>query len=152
MYSFKTYMTGELFSLLIKHSILKNAVEEPGKDKPLEKAGTGAFLKGLHQSQYPDLLHQLFSLRVNRLFEKLSPLENYYYLSGLLIGAELRSVNGLAGDRIVLCCGSNMFALYRLALEGLELMPHTYLVDPQVMDQCVTAGHLSVLRYKMPHW
>lgn len=81
--SFKTYMTGELFSLLSKNSVLSTAIE---------KAITSdfkSFKEGVKHSTKSNLLHSIFRVRTNHLFEIHTKKENFNYLSGLLIGTEL---------------------------------------------------------------
>lgn len=150
MVAFSTYMTGELFQLLIRHSILKDVVTLPENPGILDQKDMDAFLSGVQRSEDGDLLHRLFTVRVNRLFQYLSGQENYYYLSGLLIGTELRGISQTGNERIVLCCGNSMFALYRLALEGLDLTARTVFVDPGIMDTAVVQGHIDIFRRQMP--
>src|SRR5215469_4233274 len=83
---FKTYMTGEFFELLSKKSILSNDVAEGN----FSESGLESFKKGVKDSLHSNLLHSSFLVRTNHLFDKLSKQENYFYLSGLLIGAELK--------------------------------------------------------------
>jgi 2-dehydro-3-deoxygalactonokinase len=45
-----------------------------------------SFQKGVNDRLGSNLLHMSFMVRTNHLFGKLSKQENYYYLSGLLIG------------------------------------------------------------------
>lgn len=87
---FKTYMTGEFFELLSKKSVLSNTVEE---DKgSLNGDNLKSFEKGVAASLRSNLLHGSFLVRTNHLFDKLSKQENYFYLSGLLIGTELKEL------------------------------------------------------------
>jgi len=86
---FKTYMTGEFFELLSKKSVLSNVVENnvlPGDDN------MESFRKGVADSLHSNLLHSSFLVRTNHLLGKLSKKENYYYLSGLLIGTEMKDL------------------------------------------------------------
>lgn len=85
--SFKTYMTGEFFELLSSKSILASSVEKSDvTDQSME-----VFNKGVIAAQ-SNLLHTSFMVRTNQLFNKFSKKENYYYLSGLLIGTELHDL------------------------------------------------------------
>lgn len=83
--AFQTYLTGELFQVLSNHSILSRTLEE-------RQPSESAFLQGLDDSNRAGgLLHQLFGVRGLRLFGKLSGSAQSDYLSGLLIGNEVRS-------------------------------------------------------------
>ncbi|MGH7051858.1 MAG: 2-dehydro-3-deoxygalactonokinase [Acetobacteraceae bacterium] len=82
---FATEMTGELFGVLREHSILGRMML-PG---PLDWA---AFDRGLTRSaESGGLLHQLFGVRALGLFGRLAETAAASYLSGLLIGHEVRA-------------------------------------------------------------
>lgn len=81
--SFQTFMTGEMFSLLSKNSVLRHSV---GSD--LDEDG---FKRGLDEAMArPErLAARLFSLRAEGLLSAQDPNAATGRLSGLLIGAEL---------------------------------------------------------------
>jgi len=84
-------MTGELFALLTKQSVLAASVTAPGETgsaAPLPEA----FFAGIAASHDTSLLHTAFLTRTNQLFHKYSKEDNYHFLSGLLIGEELRDL------------------------------------------------------------
>lgn len=83
---FSTYMTGELYALLKQHSILGRMMEEGLTD-------FHAFEQGVTRSGEPGgLLHHLFGVRTRALMGDLGPSASASYLSGILIGHELRGV------------------------------------------------------------
>lgn len=85
---FQTFVTGELYAALHAHNVLVNTATAGGGD-----ALDGAFLRGLQRSvaAAPDaLLAQLFECRARRLAGELADDEASDFLSGLLIGHELR--------------------------------------------------------------
>ena len=81
--SFQTFMTGELFGLLSKHSVLRHSLSDD-----LNPAG---FNRGLDEalSRPATLAARLFSLRAESLVGEQDPADATGRLSGLLIGAEL---------------------------------------------------------------
>jgi 2-dehydro-3-deoxygalactonokinase len=84
--SFRTYMTGEIYALLQKHSILGRLMQG-GMDSQFDAA---AFLDGVHLGlEEGALLHSLFSVRTQGLFEQKTPAALVHYLSGILIGSEV---------------------------------------------------------------
>lgn len=84
---FSTYMTGELFQVLISHSLL-------GRGLPDAAADDSAFLLGVEASRRHAALSQLlFSTRTLRLSGELSAESVSDYLSGLLIGLEFSTDN-----------------------------------------------------------
>lgn len=111
---FKTFMTGEFFDLLTSKSILSSSVN---KSKATEQF-LNVFDKGVKDGQ-SNLLHASFLVRTNQLFNKYSKEENFYYLSGLLIGNELRDLNGLINGDIFLIGAKELCSYYDRALQSL---------------------------------
>lgn len=84
---FATFMTGEVYALLRRHSILGRTL--PAEDGPLDEA---SFLRGVLQAREAgSLLHGAFSARTLALFARLPDAALPSYLSGLVIGEELRA-------------------------------------------------------------
>ena len=115
----KTYMTGELFSLLSTKAILAASVEEGGQ--LAEDDNRAWFDKGVQASQQANLLHNAFLVRTNDLFKKASKRENYFYLSGLLIGSECQELLTRLPTRIILAGEAALVALYQAALQALGI-------------------------------
>lgn len=114
--AFATRMTGEMFELLRRHSVLGRLMPaEAGVfDAPAFERGVQAALA----TAGSDLGRLLFSVRAMGLFGRLPPAEQADYLSGLLIGAEVASaLSGLAaGAPLVLIGEAGLCERYRLAL------------------------------------
>ena len=82
---FTTHMTGEVFGALREHTILGRMM----RDAPLD---TAAFDHGVARSADPGgLLHHLFGVRTLGLMDRLAEDAAPSYLSGLLIGSEIRN-------------------------------------------------------------
>lgn len=112
--SFATFMTGELYALLRQHSILARTL--PAEDGPLEEA---AFTRGvLHARETGSLLHAAFSARTLALFGRLPTPALGSYLSGLVIGEELRMRDPAVGS-VVLIGSPALTQRYALALRTL---------------------------------
>jgi 2-dehydro-3-deoxygalactonokinase len=114
---FQTFMTGEVFSLMSQHSIL-------GKTLDLNGAFDEAtFLQGVDQIQQAgSVLHHLFAVRTLGLFDRLSAAQLPSYLSGLLIGEELRQQTASTHTEPVILIGSEALTLrYTLALQHLRI-------------------------------
>ncbi len=114
---FKTYMTGEIYALLTQHSIL---------GKTLDVAGafdTDAFLQGVDQSQQSgSVLRHLFGVRTLGLFNRMPATAMTSYLSGLLIGEELRSQTEAARSGPVILIGNATLTMrYTLAMQHLNI-------------------------------
>ena len=83
---FSTAMTGEVYGVLKSHSILGRMMEEGNTN-------AAAFRRGVERSGEPGgLLHHLFGVRTKGLMGELDAAASSSYLSGLLIGHEIRAV------------------------------------------------------------
>ncbi|MBF7074225.1 2-dehydro-3-deoxygalactonokinase [Glaciecola sp. MH2013] len=88
---FKTALTGELFDLIANHSVL---IQSQGPDFNLAAFEQDAFDKGAAftlNSEVGSFMHGLFSVRSKQLFGELSKEQATSYLSGLLIGSDIRA-------------------------------------------------------------
>ena len=107
---FRTYLTGELFELLRNHSTLSKATESSAK-----LAASKEFYAGL-DAQVSDLTHELFTIRANWLQGK-SQEASREYLSGLLIGAEIKSAKSwITAHEVTLIASDSLADSYSKAL------------------------------------
>lgn len=140
--SFKTYMTGEFFDLLTRKSILSVSVEE-GED--FQKTNYfEAFKKGVKDSIDSNILHTCFLVRTNNVFNKLTKHENYYYLSGLLIGTELENLKNLTNTNITIAGNEAITLYYSTAFNVLGLHADA-LLQTQLADEALIKGQLKIL-------
>jgi 2-dehydro-3-deoxygalactonokinase len=88
---FTTFITGELFALLREHSILGRAPGPSGRDV-IAAALDDAFARGVRaaQSSPAGVAPLLFSTRALVVTNRLAGIASPHYLSGLLIGDEVR--------------------------------------------------------------
>lgn len=111
---FDTFMTGELFAVLSKHSILGRT------QQPCEHFQAEAFDRGVHVALSTDgergVLSTLFSARTLGLTGALAPDQQPDYLSGLLIGHELAGLPGSAKHTPIVLVGAALCARYQRAL------------------------------------
>jgi len=108
---FRTFMTGEVYGLFGQHSILARTLDA---DAPLDEA---AFRRGVARAgNGAGLLHNAFGVRALALFGRLSPAESASYLSGLLIGEELRQQTLPESGEVIVIGASALVERYALAL------------------------------------
>ncbi|MDB5235122.1 MAG: hypothetical protein JWR44_2115 [Hymenobacter sp.] len=141
--SLKTYMTGEFFSLLSTKAILAASVEEGKLD---EANNLKWFERGVRDSQQANLLHNAFLVRTNDLFKKASKPENYFYLSGLLIGSECRDLLSKIPSSIVLAGEPALVANYGAALRVLGIADKSSL-QTKTAEEVTLNGQFAVLRH-----
>lgn len=112
-----TYMTGEFFALLTRHSILAQTLEADGR---LELADHSAsFIGGVRDAANGNLLHDCFSVRARHLLGHASKSSNYHRLSGLLIGAELKEITTREPAGLLLVSGPELQPFYAAAIRAL---------------------------------
>lgn len=113
---FATSMTGEVYGLLRQHSILARTL--PADDGPLDAA---AFTAGVRRARTAgSLLRSAFGVRALSLFDGLPEAARPSYLSGLVIGEELRT-QATPGATPVLVGSTALTERYALALDALGL-------------------------------
>ena len=91
---FRTFMTGEIYAALRSHTILGRLMEGDADDAHAFRRGLDA---GHESGTAGALLARLFSVRTLGLFGDLPGTGLAAYLSGLLLGAELREALAQAG-------------------------------------------------------
>lgn len=139
---FQTFMTGECFELLCHHSIIKNTVESTNS---LEEKQRTMFQQGVFKAISGNLLNDLFSIRTNVLLQNISTTDNYYYLSGLLIGHELKALKDFQGQ-LLLGGDQYLVSLYQLALATLELDAQLTVIKATDMEHCIPMAHLKLFQ------
>lgn len=103
--SFRTFMTGELFDVLMNHSLLGRMASRGEHDDD-------AFVRGLDRARSDAaLLHNLFSARTLRLFDEIKATSVSAYLSGLLVGHEVASViEDVSEESTIILVGTSQLA------------------------------------------
>ncbi len=134
---FQTYMTGEVFSALRDHTILGRMMAEPASDASFER-GVAASASDVGHDGPGHLLHQLFSTRTLGLFGELSDNEASGYLSGLLIGSEMRAGAKHQQSALHVMAGSTLSDLYVRAAGTLDVA--VIAVDPE----SIVHGHRAI--------
>ena len=118
--SFRTYMTGELFALISKQSVLRHSMDD-GWD---EEAFRVAVRDGMADPQA--LAGRFFAIRAGGLVGTPIPGAARARLSGLLIGAELAATKPYwLGQRIALLGDGRLAGLYANALAAEGAVPET---------------------------
>jgi 2-dehydro-3-deoxygalactonokinase len=140
---FATFMTGEVFAVLKAHSILGRLMEDGEPDPAAFERGVRYGL--IEPGASGGLLKRLFSARTLGLVGALPGAGVADYLSGLLLGAEIREAVGCLGGagarQTVRIVGSpGLAARYHaaLALAGLE--------GQEAMPDAAARGHLVLAR------
>jgi 2-dehydro-3-deoxygalactonokinase len=139
---FKTYMTGEFFQLLSNQSILSGSVQENTTSSFEEMRKS--FEDGVAQGNRDNILHNAFRVRTNHLLGNFSKEENYYYLSGLLIGTELKEL--VHREVPLTVVGSGLMQKYYLsALEKSGLRN----IKTYDADKALVKGHCKVYHQRI---
>ena len=108
---FSSYMTGEMFSVLKAHSILGDLMHDDVDDEDAFRLGVD---RAMNDKSFLSLV---FSVRTEGLFGHIKPESLSSYLSGLLIGSEIRAESLRHGIRPVGLIGDGTLSnLYKRAL------------------------------------
>jgi 2-dehydro-3-deoxygalactonokinase len=156
----QTYMTGELFEVVGRHSVLRHSLparNEPNTANTSVAANRSAvdfaelrrpFIAGAIEGSHQPLSHALFHVRTKSLLSGMTPPESEAYLSGLLIGAELSALMACEWNEmpVVLCAGGEFSARYELAVEILELMQPLLIVPAEDVARLATRGQAVLLK------
>jgi 2-dehydro-3-deoxygalactonokinase len=148
--SIKTFITGELFHILRGNGTLAKSIAFQNEDRNANPDNESAFIKGIHESKNGSLLNNLFQVRVNDILKKLNKEQNFYYLSGLLIGSEFDYLKKepilSATNKLVVCCSSNLISYYTIVLKELGLMEDAIFIPPALFDKATVVGQLTVYK------
>lgn len=121
VYKFRTFMTGEMFALLSKHSVLRHSVSEAWDE--------GGFEEGvaLALGEPNRLLGDLFAIRADALVGGVQSARLTARLSGLLLGTEIAGTLAELGGKPVQLIGERpLCKLYAraLATQNVETVVH----------------------------
>ncbi|MDR6263892.1 2-dehydro-3-deoxygalactonokinase [Roseobacter sp. N2S] len=116
--SFQTFMTGEIYALLARQSVLRHSVAVTGWDDAAFEDGLSAAI-----SRPESVAAKLFGLRAASLLSEASSESARAQLSGLLIGLELAATRPYwLGQNLAIIATPEIGAVYAkaLALQGLQ--------------------------------
>jgi 2-dehydro-3-deoxygalactonokinase len=148
MVDWRTFMTGELFDVLGRHSLLRASVESGAcSSGPSSEADRAAFCEGVIWAREHGLPGGLFRVRTRAVLDQRPLAENTWFFSGLLLGAELAALPGDAErPPILLAAGQGLAGLYSLALNTV-LGPAKWIQVPAAQVEYATiAAHALLLR------
>lgn len=140
---FKTFMTGELFELLTRNSVVALSISKVDWDKAYKEVFLDGVKTGLDNLL---LLHNLFSIRARDILKHTSKEENYFYLSGMLIGNELSSLKDSQMD-ICLASSGVLHDLYLLALTSFIPAQRLKNVNGNCIDTALIAAHKELIKF-----
>lgn len=119
---FSTYMTGEMFAAILRCGSISSILDDCTDD-------ANNFMEGVGVSQRDGgLLNHLFSIRSRAVTSQNGYKQNRSYLSGLLIGAEIRSALDLypVTSDIVVIGANSLVRDYSLAFSSLGISVSSY--------------------------
>ena len=120
--AFSTWMTGDLFRSLSEHTIFKAQYSSTDFNEV-------AFLKGVHSAREAGpLMNSLFHLRTDYLFQNVDATEFHSYLSGFLIGSEIKEA-AKGCSEVYLCGSGKMNEYYEAALKVFGVKTLTITAD-----------------------
>lgn len=130
IHSFSSFLTGEFYSILTKHSLLgMGLIHSDALNKEV-------FIQGVMEGQEGELTNKVFLGWTGRLFNQLTTENAADYLSGMLIGYELRN---LTANQLYLVGGQELSSRYLTACQALS-------IKAEVVDgnQCFLEGMTAI--------
>lgn len=138
---FSTFMTGELFDVISRHSILSHALA----DAEAVSGDLPAFRSAVVDSYaHPQMAtNRLFTVRSGQLLHGLSATDAKARLSGTMIGLEIAGAQSTApkGAKVVLIASGALGALYEAAFAALSIDFVTHDADDAVRHGLVAAAN-----------
>lgn len=139
--TFGTFLSGELFEWLTNHSVLAGSAMR----SQWTEAMRGAFEQGIIDvAREKSILKSAFHVRAWDRLGKKSPQENYYYLSGLVIGSELSTLVRRSADRIIVAASGELCRPYRMAADYLGLADNTTYLSGDALEFALLRAHGAV--------
>ena len=135
---FTTHMTGEAFSALRGHTILGRMMREgPQNGEPFDD--------GVHRSREPGgLLHHIFGARSLVLAGRLAETDAQAYLSGILIGHEVRAALAAEQGQVVHTIGApELTILYARAISAYGGYPERHDGEAAARGLALIGGHAT---------
>lgn len=140
--SFQTFVTGEIFSLLLNNSFIARGARQPPVEYP------EAYLRGLDEAKSSAaMLSLLFSARTGGLAGRLTADQLRSYVHGMLIGQEFRQAREVGwyseGDEATIVGNDGLNDLYVIAATVFDLK------ITQGADDVLIRGALEVMRHSL---
>ncbi len=143
---FATFMTGEMYDVLLNHSILGRLAQ------PATAEAGPAFARGVARGLGAGgLSHDLFGARTLVLMGEMAPHEVPDWLSGVLIGREVRNARawaqrqGCDGARVRLVGADDLLARYAAAMAQAGMAVETGAANAAALGLWRIAQHASVV-------
>ncbi|WP_284776971.1 2-dehydro-3-deoxygalactonokinase [Agrobacterium sp. lyk4-40-TYG-31] len=138
---FSTFMTGELFDVISKHSILSHAVSEAEAFTGDLAAFRAAVMDAYANPQMAT--NRLFTVRSGQLLHGLSATDAKAKLSGTMIGLEIAGAHSTAPKdaKVVLIASGALGDLYKAAFDALSIEFVTIDADEAVRRGLVAAAN-----------
>jgi 2-dehydro-3-deoxygalactonokinase len=136
VHTFQTFMTGELFDTLSNHTVLKATVD-PSASAQIYVA---EFKAGLNHVRDNGLAASLFRVRTRGVLDHANPGANAAFLSGLLIGAEIESLNRNPTLPVIVAATKPLTAIYSMAIPK-----YRNAIFTSAIERATTTAHRLIL-------
>jgi 2-dehydro-3-deoxygalactonokinase len=141
--SFRTHLTGELFDVLSRESLLAGSVERAALDAPPDLA---EFSAGVASARERGVSGALFQVRARHISNQTSRAANTWFLSGILVGGELERVAVECKEcELVLIGDPVRVTLYRTALIELGAAEQAARATALPLTDAIVAGQERLL-------
>ena len=135
----RTFMTGELYEALTEHTVLRASIT---KRSPLDQK---AFMKGIDCAATHGLAGALFQTRTRNVLQREPPEANASFLSGILIGDELRAINATTPPKVLIAGADIIRESYSVAAHHLRISAHIF--SSEEVRLAVPRAHAQILSH-----
>lgn len=146
----RTFLTGELFEALTRHTILRQTTSVSESEEPFGVGAEASFQEGAVEGGKSGIDAALFQARARGVLTGAASAENCAFLSGALIGSELRHAWELAAGRPMVLSGApSILERYQSAFEAMR-SASLLAGEPSVVDLpeggAAIQGHAFLLK------
>ncbi len=138
---FSTFMSGEMFDLLSRHSVLRHSIADKGWDANAFKL---ALADGFSRPER--LTQNIFAIRAAALIAGLDPVAARSQLSGYLVGLELQGAKNIwQGKDVVIIAEPVLAEIYQVALALVGVVARVERAqDMTIAGLCAVAARITV--------
>ncbi len=144
----QTFMTGELFDVLGRHSILRHSLDDSATADLHSAEALDDLRAGVRHGRATPLSAALFRVRTRQLLGSLPGAQNRAFLSGVLLGHELAYLldSRFRDFPLVLCATDPLETHYRVAIDLLGLAGQLTVIPPAEVELLSARGQAVLWR------
>jgi 2-dehydro-3-deoxygalactonokinase len=143
----QTFMTGELYDLLRRHSVLQHSLADDAAEPAWGPQASENLRAGVRHARALPLSAALFRVRTRQVLDRRDGADNRAFLVGVLLANELAYLASGGGEEpLVLCATGRHEAPYRLAIDELRLADRLLVIPAADVELLSARGQAALGR------